>query len=261
MASGSNVNGIFDSHLHLAADLDSREFLDTARSAGVTGFLLAGTSREDIPRYAAIASENPDVFYTAGIHPLDCADSTPEDLELVRKHLSGQAVAVGEIGLDNHYDFSTTAEQERTFAAMLQLAAEFHKPVQIHCREAFPRCLAMVRECLPAGHPIIIHSFTDGIAEARQWLDLGAYLGYNGMVTFRKADNIRETLPYVPLDRLLLETDSPYLAPVPYRGRPNTPAYLPAVVERIASELQREPEDIVSLTRENARRVFAILNS
>ncbi len=252
------MTGIFDTHLHLAADLDSQAFLDEARAAGVTRFLLAGTDREDIPRYAALAAANPDVCYTAGLHPLDCENTGPEDVALVRRHLLDGAVAVGEIGLDNHYAAETAAEQERVFAAMLGLAAETGLPVQIHCREAFDRCHAMVRECLPAGHRIIIHSFTDGVAEARQWLDLGAYLGYNGMVTFRKADNIRETLAFVPLDRLLVETDSPYLAPVPYRGHPNTPAYLPAVVERIAAERQRAPEEIIALTRENGERVFGL---
>jgi TatD DNase family protein len=249
-------NTLFDTHFHLTPETDFPALLAASRAVGVGHFLLAGTSREDIPHYAQLARENEGVVYAAGQHPHDSANFTADDLALIRSCLAQDAVAVGEIGLDYHYNFSPAEDQERVFAQMLELAVEFGKPAQIHCREAFDRCYDLVKTHLTNGQPFIIHSFADGPAEAEKWLELGAYLSFNGMVTFRKADNIRQALPLVPRDRLLIETDSPYLAPIPHRGETNTPAFLPLIAAKIAEERGWDLADTISLTTANASRLL-----
>jgi len=252
---------LFDTHFHLTPETDFPALLEASRAADVGHFLLAGTSREDIPHYAQLARENTGVVYAAGQHPHDSANFTDDDLTLIRSHLAQDAVAVGEIGLDYYYNFSPAENQERVFAQMLELSVEFGKPAQIHCRQAFDRCYALVKTHLTNGQPFIIHSFADGPAEAEKWLELGAFLSFNGMVTFRKGDNIRESLALVPADRLLLETDSPYLAPVPHRGETNSPAFLPEIAKKVAEERGWDLADTIRQTTANALRLLRLSES
>jgi len=251
---------LFDTHLHLSEEIASAPFFAEARSQGVGLFLVAGTSHEDGDYVSSLADLDAGVYTAVGVHPHSAGTFSPDSLFCFRDWLSRPGVvAVGEIGLDFYYDFSPRLEQERVFATFLELAAELRKPVIVHCREAFAQCFKLVRDCFPRELPFVVHSFTGTVTEAEQWLELGAFLSFNGMVTFKKADNIRTALAAVPRDRLLLETDSPYLAPVPYRGKTNTPAYLPAIAERIAQELQMETEELANLTTANACRLFGIL--
>lgn len=251
---------LFDTHLHLSADADSASFLAAARGAGVSRFLLAGTSLAGSRAMLSLAGAHcPGVFAAAGVHPHEAAAFQPDELpEFAALLADPLVVAVGEIGLDFHYDFSPRECQGRVFAAFLDLAVRLDKPVVIHCREAFDACHRAVLEIHGGRTPLIIHSFTGTPDEAEQWLAVGAYLSYNGMVTFQRADNIRASLAVVPPDRLLLETDSPYLAPVPFRGKPNCSAYLPYVAARIAQERQTSMEEIARLTTANARRAFRL---
>ena len=250
---------LFDTHLHLSKDIASAPFFSEARSQGVGLFLVAGTSLEDGDFVSSLADPGAGVYAAVGVHPHSAEIVSTGDLSCFRDWLSlPGVVAVGEIGLDFYYDFSPRLEQERVFATFLELAAELHKPVIIHCREAFAQCYKLVQEHFPREFPFVVHSFTGTAAEAEQWLALGAFLSFNGMVTFKKADNIRIALAAVPHDRLLLETDSPYLAPVPHRGKTNTSAFLPAIAERVALELQLETEQLACLTTANACRLFGI---
>ncbi|MFA6930278.1 MAG: TatD family hydrolase [Lentisphaeria bacterium] len=249
----------FDSHLHLAGDIAAEPFFSEARAKGVSRFLVAGTSLEDGNFLCNLANPEAGIYVAVGMHPHAAAQFAVADLPGFRNWLQlPGVVAVGEIGLDFYYDFSPRADQERVFTTFLELAAEVKKPVIIHCREAFAPCFELVSEYYAVGLPFVVHSFTGTVAEAEQWLRLGAYLSFNGMVTFKKADNIRSALAVVPQDRLLLETDSPYLAPVPYRGKTNTPAFLPAVAEKVAQELHMEVDELAALTTANACRLFGI---
>lgn len=249
----------FDTHLHLADDIAPEPFFTDARAKGVSRFLLAGTSLEDGDFLCRLVDPDAGIYAAIGVHPHAAAQFAVADLPIFRKWLQlPGVVAVGEIGLDFHYDFSPRADQERVFAAFLELAADLKKPVIIHCREAFASCFQLVSQHYAAGLPFVVHSFTGTVAEAEQWLNLGAYLSFNGMVTFKKADNIRSALAVVPPDRLLLETDSPYLAPVPYRGKTNTPAFLPLIADKVARELHLEVDELAALTSTNACRLFGI---
>lgn len=246
----------FDTHLHLGPEDDAARLLDAARRVGVGHFLVAVGNLDESRRAQALAVTQPGVVAAAGVHPHEasaCAGDLTPFRELLR--MPG-VVAVGEIGLDYHYDHSPRDVQRRVFRAFMHVAADEKLPAVIHCREAFADCLAIVRECLIPGQPFEVHSFTGTPEEARLWLDLGGYLGFNGMVTFKKADNIRAALAVVPLDRLLLETDSPYLAPVPHRGQRNEPAYLVEVVKAVAHLRGLSAEATATATTANGLRLF-----
>ena len=254
----------FDTHTHLPDDCTAEQaetLICEAVEAQVTRLLLAGTSMRDCPQNLELAACHPGVFTSVGIHPLEAQDYTAEvAIPRLRQWLAApHVVAIGEIGLDNHYaDSAPPALQEAAFRDQLQLAAETNTPVVIHSREAFSRCYELVREMLPAGHPLQIHSFADGPAELDKWLELNTIFSYNGMVTFKKAENIRETLRLVPLERLVLETDAPYLAPVPFRGQPNASRNIPLIATRVAEERRMSVEELAKATTENALRFFRL---
>jgi TatD DNase family protein len=250
---------LFDTHLHLSPEIDRADFFAAARLRGVGLFLVAGTSIQDGDFVSSLADPEAGIYIATGVHPHNAAQFQAQDLARFRDWLAlPGAVAVGEVGLDFYYQHSPRLQQERVFANFLELAAELDKAVVIHCREAFAPCHKLVKDYFPRELPFVVHSFTGSVPEAEKWLDLGAYLSFNGMVTFKKADNIRTALAAVPLERLLLETDSPYLAPVPHRGKTNTSAYLPEIAARVAQELQLENEELAKLTTENACQLFSI---
>lgn len=224
---------------------------------GVGFFLVVGTSIQDSRRALAVARSEPGVAASVGVHPH--AARLAVDLAEFRDLLAvPQVVAVGEIGLDYYYDHSPRNDQRRVFGAFLELASAAQRPVIVHCRDAFDDCLPMLTTAAAAGLRILIHSFTGTPAQAEQALGFGALLSFNGMVTFPKADNIRATLAVVPVERLLLETDSPYLAPVPHRGSRNVPAYVVAVGQRVAAEKHLETADLARLTTGNALSFFGM---
>ncbi|MCQ2396434.1 MAG: TatD family hydrolase [Lentisphaeria bacterium] len=253
----------FDTHTHLPDDCtkeDAEKIILEAHDASVKSMLFAGTSLVDPATYLPLAASHADIYTSVGIHPEACSSFNESDaLPRIREWLkSPRVVAIGEVGLDAHYTETSAEDQEMCLRAMLRLAAESNLPVVIHCREAFERCHAIIDECLPMDHPLHIHSFADGPRELDIWLKRNTCFSYNGMVTFKKAENIRETLRLVPLERLLLETDAPYLTPVPFRGQPNASKYIPLIAERIAQERNISIEEIADVTTQNARRFYRI---
>lgn len=247
----------FDTHLHLDPQDAPAALFAAARAVGVTRFLIAGTSAADSRRAVAVAAAADGVVAAAGVHPHEARHgfAPAEFRELLA---SPRAVAVGEIGLDYHYDHSPRPDQRRVFGAFLELAAELRRPVIVHCREAFADCLPMLAGAAAGGVRVLIHSFTGTPAQAEEVLAFGAYLSFNGMVTFPKADNIRAALAVVPPDRLLLETDAPYLAPVPYRGQRNVPAFVVAVGERVATEKGLTAAELAGVAMANSLRFFGM---
>ncbi len=250
---------LVDSHCHLDDERfneDRERVIERALAAGVTLMLAVGAGHgpPDLEAGIRLAEAFPCIRATAGVHPHDAAKATPETFERLRELLRHpKVVALGEIGLDYHYNFSPPEVQREAFHRQLQLAAEAGKPVVIHTREAWSDTLAMLRGHWRGGG--VMHCFSGGPEEARQTLDLGFYLSFGGILTFPKAQDIREAARMTPENRLLVETDAPYLAPVPHRGRRNEPAFLPATVRALAAVRGEEIERVADATTRNFERL------
>jgi TatD DNase family protein len=250
---------LIDTHCHLADAAfapDRPEVLERAWAAGVERVVVIGESRANAEAALAMAAAESRLVATAGVHPHDAREWNSEAEAWLRELLRDpKVVAVGETGLDFHYDHSPRADQHRAFEAQLVLAAEAGKPAIIHARDADDDVAAIL-----AHHPevtAILHSFSSGMGLLRAGLVLRHYVSFSGMVTFknwRLDDAVRET----PLNRLLLETDSPYLAPVPHRGKRNEPAFVRQVAERVAAVRGLPIDQLIAATGENAGRVFRL---
>jgi TatD DNase family protein len=243
-----------DSHCHLDDERLGPTVLDEARAAGVELFVTVGT---DVARSRAaidLAVAHPDVWATVGLHPHDAK----EGLEGLAALLDApRVVAVGEAGLDYHYDHSPRDVQREVFAAQVALARQKGLALVIHTREAWDDTFAVLAaEGVP--DRTVFHCFTAGPAEARRCLDRGAYLSFSGIVTFKNAAENREAAALCPRDRLLVETDSPYLAPVPHRGERNRPALVTVVGEAVAAARGEHVEAVSAATLANARVAFGL---
>lgn len=251
-----------DSHCHLAdtafdADLDA--VIDRAKLTGAVAMVAIGESLQSAARAEAIARRYPGlVAWTAGVHPHDAASFDPLcDVAEIRAHLDRGAVAVGECGLDYHYDHSPRPLQRRAFAEQLAIAADTSRPVVVHSREAVDDTAAMVREAGAQGVRGVMHCFTGPAELATAALEAGWYLSFSGVVTFKKWDAdalIREC----PEDRFLVETDAPYLAPVPHRGKRNEPAYTSLTLAHVARARGLEVDVVGRLCAANAIHLFGL---
>lgn len=252
---------LFDSHCHLtdAAFRDDREaVLLRAREAGVTRLVTIASDLEDARRALALARAHGGVWSTAGVHPHHAGAADPDALERVRELAEEpEVVAVGETGLDYHYDHAPREVQRRLFDAHLALSAETGLPVVVHAREADADIAAALRNA-PSGVRGVLHCFTGGEAAFAEAMARGWWVSFSGIATFRSfavADLLRE----VPADRLLVETDAPYLAPVPHRGRRNEPAFVRQVAEGVAAHLGEAPESVAARTTANALRFYGLI--
>lgn len=254
----------FDSHAHLADpafDADREDVLERARSAGASGILCIGESVAAADRARAIAAIQPGVWFTAGVHPHDAAAFDPaRDLPQLRALLDAGAVAVGECGLDYHYDRAPRDVQRRVLDAQLALASDTNRPLIIHSREADADTHAMLADAERAGVLGVLHCFTGPADLAAAAVTAGWYVSFSGMVTFKRWDNAA-ALAAVPEDRLLAESDAPYLAPVPDRGRRNEPAWVARTVQRLAELRGADPAELGAQTAANARRLFGLPNA
>jgi TatD DNase family protein len=256
------MTAFIDSHAHLADpafDADRDAVIERARLTGASALICIGESLAAADRAAGIAATYPGfVHYTAGVHPHDAAGfDAVRDVPLLRAHLLAGAVAVGECGLDYHYDHSPRDSQREAFGAQLALAAELARPVVVHTRLAEDDTTAMVREAGQRGVRGVLHCFTGSHALARTALDVGWYVSFSGIVTFRKWED-EELLRLVPDDRLLAESDAPYLAPVPHRGRRNEPAWVSLTVARLAAARGVPAAGLGALVARNARNLFGL---
>jgi TatD DNase family protein len=251
-----------DSHAHLADtafDVDRDATIERARQAGAAAIVSIGESIAAADRAAIIAAAHPGfVVRTAGVHPHDAAQFDPaRDTEAIRRHCESGAVAVGECGLDYHYDHSPRDAQRAAFAAQLRLAAECDVPVVVHSRDADADIMAMLVEAATQGVRGVLHCFTGSHAVAETALANGWYVSFSGIVTFKKWDDLA-LLRLVPDDRLLVESDAPYLAPVPFRGKRNEPSFVPRTIERLASVRDATSDHIAQCTLRNACRLFGL---
>lgn len=247
--------GWTDTHCHThehIAETGSDELLARARDAGVERFVVIGTDATTSAQAVEVAASRPDVWATVGLHPHDAVQGAESIENLVRAE---KVVAIGECGLDYHYENSPRDAQREAFARQIALAHEHELSLVVHTRDAWADTWDVLdAEGVPAN--TIIHCFTGGPDEARGCLDRGAYLSFSGIVTFKNANDIREAALVCPADRLLVETDSPFLAPVPHRGRTNEPAWVTVVGEAIASLRGVEASEFAGVTTRNALRAF-----
>lgn len=252
-----------DSHAHpdaSAFDDDREEILRRAQEAGVGRIVAVGQWRApgDFGGALELARRHSElVVPTIGVHPHECAKVPEADWRTLEELAArDEVVAVGETGLDFHYDHSPRDEQRRWFRFQLDLARRLGKPVIIHTREADDDTLAILEEGRP--EKVLIHCFTSTPEQAARYVELGLYVSVAGVVTFARADELREAVRQVPLDRLLVETDCPYLAPAPHRGKRNEPAYVAKVGEKVAEVLGLPVEEVARATTANAKRFFGL---
>jgi len=257
--SAPDLSGPIDSHCHLHnLPPDERErALDAARERGVRGFLVPATKLDQAEDILAFCHRHPDVWCALGVHPHDASSWLDGDVDRLRSLLADlKAVAVGECGLDFYYDHSPREAQFRALREQWALAIDLGLPVVVHNRDSNEEMLAVVREEPFRNLQADFHSFAGGLAMGRELIDRGFYLGLSGMITFPKADNVREVIPILPADRCLVETDTPYLAPIPYRGKPNRPAYVVEIAQRLAEETGESFAEVCRRTGENFYRLF-----
>ena len=254
---------LFDTHAHLhfpdlAADLDA--VLERARAAGVIGMITIGTDRETNPAAVALAERLADVHATVGVHPHDAAAATDADFaameRLVRE--SSRVVALGEMGLDYFRDLSPRDVQERVFRRQLEMARRLGKPVVIHCRDAHPEALAILADERVGEVGGVMHCFSADVDVAKRCLDLGLMISLAGPVTYRSARALPEVARFVPVDRLVLETDCPFLPPHPHRGQRNEPAWVAITAAHVAELRGVTPEALGETVTANAFRLFRI---
>jgi TatD DNase family protein len=251
---------LIETHCHLdyLKDRPLEETLEKVRSVNIERVITIAVSPDNLAQVRALSQLQPWLYGTQGVHPHE-AEAYSDDCEAeIREHATDdKIVAVGEIGLDYFYDNADREVQRQVFRRQLQIAADLGKPVVIHSREADEDTIAILSEFEGTlKRRGVIHSFTSGPGLARYALDQGWCLGFNGITTFNKAENVRDIVRMAPVAQILLETDSPFLTPVPYRGRENAPFYLPFVAEKIAEVKELPLEQVLSATWQASMRTF-----
>ena len=255
----------FDNHCHLESEvrpgqeqLAASELLADARGAGVVGFVDVAVDLKSSRRCLAVARAEPDVWATVGVHPHSATEGFGGIEDLARSELSsGALVAIGECGLDYHYDHSPREVQRAVFEEHIGLATALDLPLVIHTREAWEDTFAIL-ESLGVPRRVVFHCFTGGPAEAERAVAMGALLSISGIVTFGSAGELRDAVRCAPLDHLMVETDTPYLAPVPHRGRPNRPALVAAVGERVAEVKDLTVAEVSAGTVATTERFYGV---
>lgn len=255
---------IVDSHCHLdALDYEKRhenadDVVEKARLRGVRHLLNIGVTLSRFEKQREMLAHLDNVSLACGVHPLDLDDEPYDHARLLKLAEHPKVVAIGEIGLDYYYSAENKVRQQWVFSQQIQAANQLNKPVIIHTRDAGDDTIALLRENQAQKCGGVIHCFTETMEFAEKALDLGFYISCSGIVTFKNAEAIRDVIRNVPLDRLLVETDSPYLAPVPYRGKENQPAYTREVCEYVAALKGISAQNFARITTENFERLFKI---
>ena len=250
----------FDTHAHLddkAFDYDREELMESLLDAGVELVLNPGCEEASSRRAAALAAQYAFVWFAAGIHPEELSDYTDESLERTLSLTEDpKCAAIGEIGLDYYWDDTQKERQKELFHRQLSFARERGLPVIVHDREAHGDCLSIVRQY--PGLRGVFHCFSGSAETASELLRLGWYLGFDGPVTYKNTRKLPEVLAVCPPERILLETDSPYLAPVPNRGKRNDPRNLAYICAKVAEFKHMDPEELASITLQNGKTLFNI---
>jgi TatD DNase family protein len=256
---------LIDSHAHIDFPQfaeDREAMLDRARAAGVTTLLAVGTGPgpEKLDAALPYAEKYDWIYTTVGIHPHEAKEVTPQHLdELARLAKHPKVIAWGEIGLDYFYDHSPREVQKQIFRDQMELARAAKLPIIIHCRDAWEDCLEMIEQhWRPSGLGGILHCFTSTLGDARRGIEMGFMISFAGNSTYPKTQNLRDVAKALPLENILIETDSPYLAPQRYRGKRNEPAFVTEVARTLASVRDCSPEEFSAATTGNFRRFFRL---
>lgn len=257
-----SIPQLVDSHCHLdrldlsAYDDDFDAMMQAARAAGVSHMLCIGVDLESFPDVLAVAEANPDVHCTVGVHPLYRDAREPTTAELVRLARHRRVVAIGETGLDYFHEKGDAGWQRERFVTHIAAACETGLPLVVHTRGARADTLTLLREAGGGQVRGVLHCFTEDLAMAEAALELGFYISISGIVTFANAEPLRDVVRALPVERLLIETDAPWLAPVPFRGKPNEPKHVAEVARKVAELKQLPVEEVARITRENFFRLF-----
>lgn len=253
---------LFDTHMHLNARQfaeDREETIQRAFDAGVHYMVVVGFDRETIPLAIEIAEQNETIYAAVGWHPVDAIDMTDNDLQWIEELAAHpKVVAIGEMGLDYHWDKSPKDIQKEVFRKQIHLAKKVNMPIIIHNREATEDIIQILKEENAGEVGGIMHCYNDSVDYVQACLDMNFYISLGGPVTFKNAPLPKEVAKQVPLDRLLIETDAPYLAPHPNRGKRNEPAYVKLVAEKIAELREMDVEEISEHTTKNGLALFGI---
>ncbi|MEB1809650.1 MAG: TatD family hydrolase [Bacillaceae bacterium] len=254
---------LFDTHVHLNADQfeeDRAEVIQRAQEAGVTHMVVVGFDEKTIKGALEIAEEYENIYAAVGWHPVDAIDMTDQHLAWLEELAAHpKVVALGEMGLDYHWDKSPKDVQKEVFRKQIRLAKKVNLPIIIHNREASQDIVDILREEEASQVGGIMHCFSGSVEIAKACLDMNFHISFGGPVTFKNAKKPKEVAVEVPLDRLLIETDCPYLAPHPYRGKRNEPAYVELVAKQIAELKEMTYEELTQQTMDNAKKLFNII--
>ncbi|MBM7704926.1 TatD family hydrolase [Metabacillus iocasae] len=253
---------LFDTHVHLNADQyeeDMEEVIQRAQDAGIEHMVVVGFDRKTINRAMEIVEKYEFIYAAVGWHPVDAIDMTDEDLEWIEELAAHpKVVAIGEMGLDYHWDKSPKDVQKDVFRRQIRLARKVNLPIIIHNRDATEDVVQILREEKVEEVGGIMHCFTGSLEVAKQCIDMNMYISFGGPVTFKNAKKPKEVATQLPLDRLLIETDCPYLTPHPYRGKRNEPSYVTYIAEQIADLKGITYEELAQKTTANAKKLFGI---
>ena len=252
---------LIDTHAHLTFDElegDIDGVLARSRAAGVTAWVTVGTDIGQAKRVLALVDGHENMYAAIGVHPHYAKDISDDELAAIKEYAAGEkVVAIGETGLDYHYEFSDRERQKEVFCAQLEIAAELDLPVIIHCREAFDDVIAILDQFKGSLKGAVIHCYSGNAAEARQYLDMGFHISFTGIVTFKNSIDVQEAAKIVPLDRMMVETDCPYISPVPVRNkRPCEPAFLVHTARKLAELKGIDPEEFARAVTATSRRFF-----
>ena len=248
---------IFDTHAHYddeAFDSDRESLVLSLKDRGVVGIVSCGCDIASTVANQNLSHSFDDFYFAAGFHPENLEDFSVEDLEKLEPFFADEkCVAVGEIGLDYHWMNSTKEKQRELFVAQIEIAKAKGLPVIVHDREAHGDTLDILKATKPSG---VLHCFSGSVEMAREVIKLGMFLGFNGVATFKNARKIPEVIKGIPLDRIVLETDCPYLAPEPHRGKLNDSSYIPFIAQRIGEILGISAQEVLDVTNKNARALY-----
>ena len=250
---------IVDTHCHLDMeefDKDREDVIKRSRENGVKAIIMPSTVKEDFEKEKSLCDKYDLLFYMVGVHPHEAKTANGEVFDLVQGHLKNEkCVGIGEIGLDYHYDLSPRNKQRDVFSDFLDMAIENNVPVSIHCRDADNDMVDILSS--KKGLKGVIHCFSGSEKLLKVGLDLGLYFGIGGVLTFKNSI-LKDVIKDVPIEFVVFETDAPYLAPVPKRGKRNEPIYIGYVIEKMAEMLNRNPQEISKIAFENSKRVFSL---
>ncbi len=253
---------IIDSHCHIHDEkfnADREEVIKRALDAGISHLITIGCDIATTERALAVADSYPHIYFSAGFHPHEAKfldEEAFEQLSTLARHL--KCVAIGECGLDFYYYHSNEQEQREALIKQIALSSELKKPLIIHLRDAFLPCVEIFEEHLSDDHKVLIHCFSGTLEEAHIFADMGCHISLSGIATFKKPGDLLRVAKELPLDRLIIETDSPYLAPHPHRGQRNEPALIRATLEAVAAVRSEEKDEVEARIYENTKQFFQL---